>query len=166
MQRGTSFVRDFEVLRPAAATRCTDGVIFSPNIAKYQPIAWDGNKAKKLKILTKFYQFSPYRLLNASHWPIPYTTFTKFSEFVGSFVLDHGSGRFDQGVPELKGFNLVWLPQILSPPSGENVRLIDSLNILDVQERARGLLSSCQVRWSSDFARCQAGGAKIVEFFV
>jgi len=86
---GTSFVRDFEVLRPAAATRCTDGVIFSPNIAKYQPIAWDGNKAKKLKILTKFYQFSPYRLLNASHWPIPYTTFTKFSEFVGSFVLDH-----------------------------------------------------------------------------
>jgi len=58
----------------------------SPNINR---LHGTGIRPKKLKILTKFYQFSPYRLLNASHWPIPYTTFTKFSEFVGSFVLDH-----------------------------------------------------------------------------
>jgi len=43
------------------------------------------------------------------------------------------------------------------PPSGETVR---PKKVLEVQERARGPLSQCQVRWGSDFTH------RLAEFFV
>ena len=46
-------------------------------------------------------------------------------------------------------------PQIFSAPSGETMR--QSPNVLEVQERARGALSPCQVWWGSDFTRRQGG---------
>ena len=43
-------------------------------------------------------------------------------------------------------------PQIFSAPySGETMR--QTPNVLEVQERARGPLSPCQVWWGSDFTR-------------
>jgi len=46
-------------------------------------------------------------------------------------------------------------PQILSAPSGETI--CQTPNVLEVQERARGPLSPCQVWWGSDFTRRQGG---------
>ena len=45
--------------------------------------------------------------------------------------------------------------KFLPPPSGETVR--QTPKVLEVQERARGPLSPCQVWWGSDFTRRQGG---------
>ena len=52
-------------------------------------------------------------------------------------------------------------PQTFTSPSSETMR--QTPNVLEVQERARGSLSPCQVWWGSDFTRRR--GAKNVEFF-
>jgi len=46
-------------------------------------------------------------------------------------------------------------PQIFSATSGETMR--QTPKFLEVQERARGLLSPCQVWWGSDFTRRRGG---------
>ena len=53
-------------------------------------------------------------------------------------------------------------PKFSAPPSGETMR--QTPNVLEVQERARGHLSPCQVWRGSDSPA--AGVAKNVEFFV
>jgi len=58
------------------------------------------------------------------------------------------------------GFNLRGLvtPKFSAPPSGENTR--KTPKVLEVQERARGPLSPCQVWWGSDFTRRRGSHAK------
>ena len=65
---------------------------------------------------------------------------------------------------ELWGFKLTesGYPKFSAPPSGETVR--QTPKVLQVQERARGPLSLCQVWWGSDFTRHRGG--QNVEFFV
>jgi len=46
-------------------------------------------------------------------------------------------------------------PKFSVPPSGETVR--HTPKVLEVQERARGPLSPCQVWWGSDFTRRRGG---------
>jgi len=55
------------------------------------------------------------------------------------------------------GFKLRGLvsPKYSVPPSGETMR--QTPNVLEVQERARGPLSPCQVWWGWDFTRRQGG---------
>ena len=62
------------------------------------------------------------------------------------------------------GFNLRGLvtPKFSAPPSGENTR--KTPKVLEVQERARGSLSPCQIWWGRILPA--AGVAKNVEFFV
>ena len=55
------------------------------------------------------------------------------------------------------------IPKFSAPPSGETMR--QTPKVLQVQQRARGLLSPCQVRWGSNFTR-RRSGHKNVEFFV
>ena len=46
-------------------------------------------------------------------------------------------------------------PQIFSAPSGETMR--QTPNVSEVQKRARGPLSPCQIWWGSDFTRRRSG---------
>jgi len=46
-------------------------------------------------------------------------------------------------------------PKFSVPPSGETMR--HTPEVLEVQERARGPLSPCQVWWGSDFTRRRGG---------
>ena len=93
MQRYSSARGDFEVFRPAEATRCTDGadirLVCRLIHAKYHRNRCRGGMlAPEVKILTSF--FTRFRNINAPHLRILCAIFTKFSWFVGSFVLlDH-----------------------------------------------------------------------------
>ena len=58
-----------------------------------------------------------------------------------------------EGLWSYRGFKLrgSGFRQIFSAPSGETMR--QTPKVLEVQERARGPLSPCQVWWGSDFTR-------------
>jgi len=57
-----------------------------------------------------------------------------------------------KGLWSYGGFKLmVWLSPNSQAPSGKNIH--QTPKVLEVQERARGHLSSCQVWWGSDFTR-------------
>jgi len=62
-----------------------------------------------------------------------------------------------KGLWSYGGFKLTWsgYPQIFSAPSGETMR--QTPKVSEMQERARGPLSPCQVWWGSDFTRRQGG---------
>jgi len=62
------------------------------------------------------------------------------------------------------GFKLTGLviPKFSALPSSETMR--QTPNVLEVQERAQGPLSPCQVWWGWDFTRRRGG--QNVEFFV
>jgi len=70
-----------------------------------------------------------------------------------------------EGLWSYGGFNLrgSGSPKFSVPPSSETMH--QTPNVLEVQERARGPLSPCQVWWGSDFTR-RRGGQKRLEFFV
>jgi len=86
---------DFEVFRPIGVTRCTYGVTFdmerstevsTPNITTISAGVgkWSRKTPRKFnQIFTKFCH------INASHWRILCTIFTKFSGIVGIFLLGH-----------------------------------------------------------------------------
>ena len=57
-----------------------------------------------------------------------------------------------------------YTPKISAPPSGETMR--QTPNVLEVQERARGPLSPCQVWWGSDITRRRGGQKRGVFLFV
>ena len=100
-------------------------------------------------------------------WSIHSSIFIKFAGFVPPF---HGALAVKISLDLLKelrsygGFKLTGLvtPKFSSPPSGETMH--QTPKVLEVQERAGGPLSPCQVWWGSDFTRRRA--AKKVEFFV
>jgi len=81
-----------------------------------------------------------------------------FQALVVKFLLD-----FLKGLWSYWGFKLTGsgYPKFSAPGSGETMR--QTPKILQVQERARGPLSPCQILWGSDFTRHL--GAKNVEFF-
>jgi len=56
------------------------------------------------------------------------------------------------------------IPKFSAPPSDETI--CQTPKVLEVQERARGPLSLCQVWWGSDFTRRRGGQKRWVEFFV
>ena len=63
-----------------------------------------------------------------------------------------------KGLWSCRGFNLrvpLVAPKYSASPSGETMR--QTPNVLEVQERARGPLSPCQVWWGSDFTRRRGG---------
>jgi len=105
--------------------------------------------------------------INAPQGRIPCAIFRKFAEFVLRFKMRYlskfrcvCSRGYGDGGSKLTGSGY---PQIFSVPSGETI-CIRHPNVLEVQERARGPLSPCQVWWGSDFTRRRA--AKNVEFFI
>jgi len=72
-------------------------------------------------------------------------------------------GGFAQGVTELGGFKLRGrIPQNFERPLAAKL-CVRPPEVLEVQERARGPLSPCQVCWGSDFPA--SGATKNVVFF-
>ena len=55
------------------------------------------------------------------------------------------------GVMGVSSWRCKVIPKLSAPPSGETMR--HTPKVLEVQERARGPLSPCQVWWGSDFTR-------------
>ena len=83
--------------------------------------------------------------INVSQGRIPCAIFTKFAEFVPhalgiKILLDLLKGLWSYGGFKLRG---PVAPKFSAPPSGETMR--QTPNVLEVQERAQGPLSACQV---------------------
>jgi len=97
--------------------------------------------------------------INAPRGHIPCTIFTKFAEFVHHFRTLAVKILLDllKELWSYRGFKLTGsgYHQIFSAPSGETVR--QTSKVLEVQERARGPLSPCQVWWGADFTRRRGG---------
>ena len=98
--------------------------------------------------------------INAPQGRIPCAIFTKMYRVCTSFQDALGikvSLDLVKGLWSYEGFKLSGsgYPQIFSAPSGETVH--HTPKVLEVQERARGPLSSCQVLWGSDFIRRRGG---------
>jgi len=94
--------------------------------------------------------------INAQQGRIPCAIFTKFAEFVPHFRLRYAlkfrwiySRRY--GVTGVLSWG-VQLPQNFKRPLAAKL-CVRSPNVFEVQERARGPLSPCQVWWGSDFNR-------------
>ena len=100
--------------------------------------------------------------LNAPQGRIPCAIFTNFAEFVPHFrmrsVLKFGwiSSR-GYGVMGVLSWGGRVSPKFSAPPSGDTVR--QTPNVLEVQERARGPLSPCQVSTPS-MQRLQRQGCR------
>ena len=97
--------------------------------------------------------------INAPQGRIPCAIFTKFAvctsfqDTLGVKIwLDLLEGLWSYGGFKSRG---LVSPKFSAPPSGETVR--QTPNVSEVQERARGSLSPCQVWWGSDFTRRQGG---------
>jgi len=100
--------------------------------------------------------------LNAPQGRIPCAIFTKFAEFVPHFRMRQLSkcGWIcwrGYGVMGVLSWGGLVCPKFSAPPSGET--MCQTPNVLEVQERAWGPLSLCQVCWGSDFT-CRRGGQK------
>ena len=152
---------DFEVFRPTGATRCTDGVEIwrggppSPHPRQISPplAQRQGCRTPKLKFLLRFDQNVEYKRPTGA---FPLHDFHKICRVCTSFQdalgvkisLDSVKGLWSYG-----GFKFreSGYPIFSAPPSGESMR--QTPKVLEVQERARGPLSSCQVWWGSDFTR-------------
>jgi len=153
---------DFQVFRPAWATRCTDGVKFGMEEgtggdlhAKFHPHRCNdkGVGPQKLKFLQRLDQNVEYKCPTGAY---PLCDFHKICSVCTSFQDALGAKI---SLDLLKGYEVMGVlslgslvtPKFSAPPSGETVR--QTQKVLEVQERARGPLSSCQVWWGSDFTR-------------
>ena len=78
---------------------------------------------------------------------------TAFQDALAAKIwLDLLEGLWSYGGLKLRGFGS---PKFSVPPSGETMR--QTPKVLEVQERARGPLSPCQVWWGCDFTRRRVG---------
>ena len=84
---------------------------------------------------------------------------TSFQDVLAKILLDLLKELWSYGGLKLRGSGYL---EIFSAPSGDTVRQTPS--VLEVQERAQGSPSPCQVWLGSDFIT--AGAAKNVELFV
>jgi len=74
---------------------------------------------------------------------------TSFQDALGvKHLLDLLKGLWSYGGFKLRG---LVTPKFSAPPSGETMH--QTPKVLEVQERARGPLSPCQIWWGSDFTR-------------
>ena len=117
----------------------------------------------KLKFLLRFDQNVEYK---RPAWSYPLRDFHKISRIWTSFQdalavkisLDLLKGLWGYGGLKLTGLVI----HKFSAPKRRNYAS-DTTKVLEVQERARGPLSPCQVCWSSDFTR-RRGGQKRLAF--
>ena len=82
--------------------------------------------------------------INAPQGRIPWVIFTKFQDALAvKVLLDLLKGLWSYGGLILRG---LVTPKLSVPPSGETVRqTFRRPNVLEMQERARGPLSPCQI---------------------
>ena len=91
--------------------------------------------------------YSVYNPLRDFHKICPVCT--SFQDALSvKILLDLLEGLWSYGGFKLRGFGY---PKFSAPPSGETMH--QTPKVLEVQERARGPLSPCQVWWGSDFTR-------------
>ena len=147
---------DFEVFRPAGATRCTDGGEIwhggGDVHAKFHPYRCNdkGVGPPKLKFLLRFDRNLKYKR-PAGAYPLHdfhtiCTVCTSFQDALGvKIFLDLLKRLWSYG-----GFKLrvSGCPKFSAPTSGET--MCQTPNVLEVQERP---LSPCHVWWGSDFTR-------------
>ena len=127
--------------------------------AKFHP-HWCNDKGVGPRHNWKFHwSFTKFWNVNALQRRIPCVIFTKFAEFVPCFKMRYllkfgwicSRGYGVMGIFKVEG----WIFHKFSdPPCGEIMRRTPK--VLEVQERARGPLSPCQVWWGSGFTCCQA----------
>ena len=154
---------NFEVFRPAGATRCTDGgeIWHGPLLrAKFHRRCNDkGVGPPKLKFLLRFGRNLEYKR-PAGACPLRdfHKTCRVCTPFQVRWVLKLGwicsRGYGVMGVLSSGG---LFTPKFAVPPSGDTMG--QAPKDLEVQERARGPLSPCQVWWGSDFT-CRGGSQK------
>jgi len=149
---------DFGVFCPAGATRCTDGVKFGMQegtdpfcMPNFTPCNDKGIGPPKLKFLLRLIKMWN---INARQGHIPCTIFTKFAEFVPHYRMRYLL-QFRWICSRGYGVTGSHYPQIFSAPSGQTMH--QTSNVFEVQERAGGPLSPCQVWWGSDFTRRRGG---------
>jgi len=104
--------------------------------------------------------------INAPQGHIPCAIFTKFAEFVRRFRM-RSLLKFGWICSKSYGVMGVlscrfWYPEFSAPPSGDTMR--QTPNVLEVQERARGPLSPCQVWWGGARISPPPGGQKRLVF--
>jgi len=98
--------------------------------------------------------------INVPQRRIPCAIFTKFAEFVSRFRMRYLL-KFrwicsrDCGVMEVLSWRGLVIPKFSKSHSGET--MCQTWKVLEVQERAWGPLSPCQVWWGSDFTRRRGG---------
>jgi len=134
--------------------------------AKFHPYRCNdkGVGPQKLKFLLRFDQNVEYKR-PAGAYPLRdfyqiYRVCTTFHDALALKIwLDLLELLWSNGGFKLRG---LVSPKFSVPPSCETMR--QTPKVLEMQERARGPLSSCQVWLGSDFT--PAGVAKYVEFFV
>jgi len=121
----------------------------------------------KLKyIFTQIWSFDQHVEYKRPAGAYPLCDFHKIcricTSFQDAFAVKISLGLL-KGLWSYRGFKLrgSGYPKFSAPPSGETMR--QTPKVLEVQERGRGPLLSCQVWWGSDFARRRGG--KNVEFF-
>jgi len=130
--------------------------------AKFHP-NWCNDKgigAPKLKFLLRFDPNMKYKRPAGAY---PLLDFHKICRVCTSFQdalavkisLDLLKGLWSYGGFKLTGSGYRLIAKFSVPPSGETVR--ETSKVFEVQERARGPLSTCQVWWGSDFTRRRGG---------
>jgi len=154
---------DFEVFRPAGATRCTDvgeiwhgqGTEGPLHHAKFHPqsVQPQGVGPPKLKVLLGFDQNVEYKRPTGAY---PLRDFHKICKVYTPFQ-DALSVKISlhllKGLWSYGGFKLrVWLLSNIQRPLAAKLSFRPP-KVLKVQEHARGPLSPCQVWWGSDFTR-------------
>ena len=165
---------DFEIFRPAGATRCTDGGEIwhgegdrrSPPPCQISPpsVQRQGCRTPKLKFLLRFDRNVEYKRPEGAY---PVRDFhkicrvcTAFQDALGVKIwLDLLEGLWSYGGIKLRGLGS---PKFSAPLAAK--QRVRPRNVLEVKERARGPLSPCQIWWGLDFTHHWA--AKKVEFFV
>jgi len=128
---------------------------------------WCNSKGIGLQKWNFYWDLIKMWYINAPQGRIPCAIFTKFAEFVPRFrmrqllkfrwICSRGYGVM--GVLSWQG---LVIPKFSATPGGETMR--QTPEVFEVQERARGPLSPCQVWWGSDFTHRRGG--QNTEFFV
>jgi len=155
---------DFEVFRPARATRCTDGGEIwhgggAVPHAKFHPHRCNnkGVGPPKVKFLLRFNQNVEYKRPAGAY---SLRDFHKICRVCTPFQdalavkswLDLLEGLWSYGGFKLRG---LVSPKFSVPPGGEI--MCQTPKVLEVQEHARDPLSLRQVWWGSDFTRRRSG---------
>jgi len=114
-------------------------------------------RIRKIEILLRFDQTVEYKRPAGAYPLRDYHKIrrvsTSFQDALGvKILLDLLEGLWSYGGFKLRGSGY---PKFSAPPSGETMR--QTPKSFEVQERARGPLSPCQVWWASDFTRRRGG---------